>query len=247
MSENKETEATHTKKLESVLGHTFADKTLLKQALSGLDHHINHKKHRSLAFLGDTLIKSTIAVYLHTKFPNLPTGLRQLIQSSLDRRSTLSQIGRKLSIENAAAEQFHIKQLFNDDVLAETIEALLGAIATEEMKKSSSIFPDKNGSFVIFLKKILLDNAAAISALVLSSNDEDRHLKVVAGSLGYTGTIQPPSKDKPRGTVILQSRTQRSSKKMEVSWNAADGAKGKREAVRSVLYEILTEALGNKD
>ena len=126
--------------LESVLGFSFKDPSLLRQALvhrsycneNGLDPSESYER---LEFLGDAVLELAVSTELYRRFPDADEGRLTKIRSSLVRRETLSQIARRMDLgsyllvgkgfETTNGRQQH-------SVLAAAFEALVAAIYIDQ-------------------------------------------------------------------------------------------------------------------
>lgn len=121
--------------LQKTIGVGFKDQNLLKQAFAHRSY-LNESKdatisNERLEFLGDAVLSLLTSQYLYVTFPDFPEGTLTNIRSSLVKTRSLSDI----------AIQLHLGQLLflshgeeesggrtNPSLLADTFEALLGAI-----------------------------------------------------------------------------------------------------------------------
>lgn len=119
-------------KLRKHLNYNFVDQELLKQALT---HRSADKTHNErLEFLGDAVLGMVIAQRMYEKFPKLPEGKLTRLRSNLVKGETLAKIARELHlgdlIKLGPGER---KSGGNrrDSILADAVEALIGAIYIE--------------------------------------------------------------------------------------------------------------------
>ncbi len=116
-------------KLESALGHAFADADLLRTALTHRSHSSGHNER--LEFLGDAVLNATIAHLLFEHFPELPEGdlsrLRAnlVCQDSLHRLANGLGLGRYLYLGDGELKSGGAAR---PSILADALEALFGAI-----------------------------------------------------------------------------------------------------------------------
>lgn len=126
----------HWTELESRLGHTFSDKTLLLQALthrSYLNEHGDwpHDHNERLEFLGDAVLELIVTEHLYRQFPN-PEGDLTNWRAALVNAKTLANISRALAFEDflllskgEARDKDTKARMY---ILANAIEAIIGAI-----------------------------------------------------------------------------------------------------------------------
>lgn len=111
------------------LSYTFKDTQFLSQALT---HRSAAKQHNErLEFLGDAVLGLVIAQRMYEKFPNLPEGKLTRLRSNLVKGETLAAIGRELNLgEYLQLGPGEMKSggRRRDSILADAVEAILGAI-----------------------------------------------------------------------------------------------------------------------
>ncbi len=117
------------RELQSQLSVSFRDISVLKEALthSSSDKAENYER---LEFLGDRVLSLAIASFLLSQFPDEPEGNLAKRHSGLVQGSTLAEIAREINlgqylILSDAEEASGGKE--NDNILADVLEALLGA------------------------------------------------------------------------------------------------------------------------
>lgn len=123
------------KALEHKINHHFADSTLLIEAMTHpsvlakttgkSNHGINNQR---LEFLGDRVINLIIADTLFTQVADEREGvLTRLYHDCVD-NVTMAELARSLSLGDALIVQENTDLANNDKVLADALEALIGAI-----------------------------------------------------------------------------------------------------------------------
>lgn len=136
---------------EKKIGVSFKDKNLLKQAFihrsyinensgTGLSHN------ERLEFLGDAVLELIVTDFLFKKYPNYAEGELTALRSALVNAITLSSVASKIGMndylllskgeskDNGKARQY---------ILANTFEALIGAIYLDQGYKIADIFLNK--------------------------------------------------------------------------------------------------------
>ena len=116
-------------RLQGRLQYTFSDQNLLLQALTHRSKGNNNNER--LEFLGDSVLGFIVAEWLYKHFPEISEGKLSRMRSVIVRRDTLVDIARDLDF--SAELQLGSGELksggFNrDSILANTLEALIGAI-----------------------------------------------------------------------------------------------------------------------
>ena len=140
------------KKLEDNIGISFKDKELLKNAFihrSYLNEHKNYKgqSNERLEFLGDAVLSIVVSSFLFEKLPLSPEGELTQLRAALVRTETLAKLAQKLSLgtflylskgeEDSGGRN-------NNSILANTFEALVGAIYLDQGTKVAEQFLEEN-------------------------------------------------------------------------------------------------------
>lgn len=85
---------------EYILGHTFADESLLERALTHTSTAENGlASNERLEFLGDAVLGMIVCELIYRRFPTLREGEMTKIKSSVVSRDTCAQVARDLEIE----------------------------------------------------------------------------------------------------------------------------------------------------
>lgn len=115
--------------LNKRIAYSFNDPALLNQAFT---HRSAAKKHNErLEFLGDAVLGLVVAELLYEKFPNLPEGKLTRLRSNLVKGDTLASLARELDMGKLISlgpGELKSGGHRRDSILADTFEALLGAI-----------------------------------------------------------------------------------------------------------------------
>lgn len=126
------------------LGYTFEDEANIVKALT----HRSASKHHNerLEFLGDAILGMVIAKALYQRFPKQPEGKLTRMRSSLVKGDTLAEVAREFELgELLLLGPGELKSggFRRDSILADAIEAIIGAIYLEAgMKKCESLVLD---------------------------------------------------------------------------------------------------------
>jgi ribonuclease-3 len=114
--------------LSVALGHAFADRQLLRTALT--HRSFGSSNNERLEFLGDGVLQSVISISLFKRFPDLAEGELTRLRASLVRREALHRIALVLNLGNyLLLGEGAIKSGGRDEpsILADAVEALIGA------------------------------------------------------------------------------------------------------------------------
>lgn len=138
-------------KLESKLGIKFKNQDLLRQALTHRSYLNENPEFRlehneRLEFLGDAVLEIVVTEYLYNSFPN-PEGELTNWRAALVKAETLSQIGDDLGINDflllSKGEAKDIGRA-RQYILANTLEAIIGAIYLDQGHEAVAGFIKKN-------------------------------------------------------------------------------------------------------
>lgn len=117
------------RKLLIEVDYQFSDTALLRQALTHRSASKNHNER--LEFLGDAVLGLVIAQRVYEKFPNLPEGKLTRMRSNLVKGETLAKLARELDLGGLiklGPGEMKSGGRRRDSILADSVEALLGAI-----------------------------------------------------------------------------------------------------------------------
>ncbi len=139
-------------KFEKTIGINFKNKDLLKQAFthrSYLNEHrdIELEHNERLEFLGDAVLELIITEYLYNKYPDSNEGDLTSYRSALVNAITLSDAASKIGMNDylllskgEAKDMGKARQI----ILANTIEALIGAIFLDQGYDTAKYFISNN-------------------------------------------------------------------------------------------------------
>lgn len=136
--------------LENLLGIHFKDQKLLLEALTHRSYLNEHPQTRNsnerLEFLGDSVLSLIISTELFQRFPKSPEGNLTGLRSNLVRAKTLSTVAQHLKLgEYLLMSRGEEKSggRKNPSLLANTFEAVLGAIYLDHGLPSAKTFLEK--------------------------------------------------------------------------------------------------------
>jgi ribonuclease-3 len=115
--------------LERLLGHSFRDPGLARQALTHRSHGTPHNER--LEFLGDGLLNCAVATLLYERFPRLPEGDLSRLRAALVNQASLSAVATRLGLgDRLRLGEGELKSggFRRPSILADALEALLGAV-----------------------------------------------------------------------------------------------------------------------
>lgn len=114
---------------EKRIGHVFATRSLLAQALTHRSAGANHNER--LEFLGDGILNFVIAAALFEQNPTLPEGDLSRLRAALVRETTLAEIAGELELSALLVlgpGETRTGSRRRDSIKADAVEAVLGAI-----------------------------------------------------------------------------------------------------------------------
>ncbi len=122
--------------LEAILGHTFQDRELLRQAVrhgSALSS-TDGGNYQRLEFLGDAVLGHALALMLYESFPDLDQGDLTRMRAHLARSSSLSEVAALLGLERfvelgPSEETSRGRERYS--LLEDVFEAVIGAVALD--------------------------------------------------------------------------------------------------------------------
>lgn len=117
-------------RLTRSLGYQFNDEKNLQLALTHRSVSGNHNNER-LEFLGDSILGMIIADYLYHRFPQEKEGRLTRLRANLVKQDSLAEVARSLKLGDylrLGAGELKSGGFRRDSILADTVEALLGAV-----------------------------------------------------------------------------------------------------------------------
>lgn len=138
--------------LENELEVSFKNKNLLQNAFihrSYLNEHKSFKgqSNERLEFLGDSVLSLVVSKFLFDELPQSTEGELTTLRASLVRTETLAKLAKKLSLGDylfLSKGEEESKGRQNPSILANTYEALIGALYLDQGLVESSKFLEKN-------------------------------------------------------------------------------------------------------
>lgn len=139
-------------KLQKEIGITFQKPDLLKNAFIHRSYLNEHKdftgqSNERLEFLGDSVLSIIVSDFLFKNLPKSEEGELTQIRASLVRTETLAIISQKLSLGNflfLSKGEEESDGRHSKTILANTFEALVGAIYIDQGITASQKFIEKN-------------------------------------------------------------------------------------------------------
>jgi len=144
-------------KLEKSLKINFKDKNLLKQALTHRSYLNEHPEYQGesnerLEFLGDAILEFTTSDHLYRVFPEFPEGQLTVFRSAIVSTKTLSKVAKSLNLGQflfMAKGEEEGGGRNNPTLLANTVEAIIGAIFLDQGLKTTQDFIKRHILFLL--------------------------------------------------------------------------------------------------
>ena len=114
--------------LEARIGHDFADRTLLTQALTHASYQADGQSYQRLEFLGDRVLGLLLADHFFDKYPDDDEGGLSLRLHAEAQAASLAMVARKLDLASHIQTQTGFDVAANDNILSDVVESLLAAI-----------------------------------------------------------------------------------------------------------------------
>ena len=114
--------------LEKDLGHQFADRGILQEALRHSSRAGIKKSYERLEFLGDRVLGLLLAHYFFETFPDEDEGALSLRLHAEARMSALAVVARKLRLDDYIQSQAGLDVAANDSLMADVVESIMAAI-----------------------------------------------------------------------------------------------------------------------
>jgi ribonuclease-3 len=115
--------------LQRKLGYSFAQASLLRQALTHRSHSAANNER--IEFLGDSVLNCCIALELYQRFEALKEGELSRLRANLVRQETLAELAQYLELGtylNLGEGELKSGGFRRPSILADGLEALLGAV-----------------------------------------------------------------------------------------------------------------------
>jgi len=219
--------------LQTRIGYTFRDETLLERALthrsySNEQRELRPPNNERLEFLGDTVLGFLVGDLIYKAFPNLQEGALSKIKAHLVSATTLAAKGRDLNLGRyirmgtGEARSGGSEKL---SLVADAFEALVAAIYIDGGLAAAESF----------VRRIFLGDVAGIDVGDLSFHDYKTALQETAQSLGLPlpeyRVVDEYGPDHEKCFVV------------EVYWDGESFAYGKGSSKREAQRKAAKDAL----
>ena len=130
--------------LEMNIGHSFADRSILHQALCHSSHSGAKASYERLEFLGDRVLGLLLAHHFYMAFPNDDEGALSLRLHGEARMSTLAELARALNLADYIQSQTGLNIASNDGVMADVVESIMAAIYLDAGLDAAKAFLERH-------------------------------------------------------------------------------------------------------
>ena len=168
----------------------FKDKNLLKNAFvhrSYLNENKNFKgqSNERLEFLGDSVLSIIVSKHLYEKLPESPEGELTQNRAALVRTETLANIGKGLGLGEylfLARGEEETGGRNSTSILANTLEALIGAIFLDQGIEAAQKFINKSilVSWKELLKNAVYDNKSKLQEVLQRLYHESPNYNIIS-------------------------------------------------------------------
>lgn len=151
------------KELEQLIGVEFRDPNLLRQACTHRSYinenkNLGHAHNERLEFLGDAVLELVVTNFLYHKFPQQAEGDLTAYRSALVNTNSLAKVGEVLGINDyllLSKGESKDNGRARAIIIADTIEAIIGAIYTDQGFGNAANFISRNLLEVIDIDEII--------------------------------------------------------------------------------------------
>jgi ribonuclease-3 len=123
------------------LGHVYEDESLLELALT--HRSCGKRNNERLEFLGDSILNFIIAADLFDRFPSAKEGQLSRLRAAMVKGETLAEIARELDLGQylrLGSGELKSGGFRRDSILADTVEAIIGAIYMDAGLESARFY-----------------------------------------------------------------------------------------------------------
>ena len=130
--------------LEKNIGHSFANRGILHQALCHSSYTGAKKSYERLEFLGDRVLGLLLADHFYVAFPDDDEGALSLRLHGEARMSTLADVARALRLADYIQSQTGLDIASNDGVMADVVESIMAAIYLDAGLDAAKAFLERH-------------------------------------------------------------------------------------------------------
>ena len=131
-------------KLEKEIGHSFANRGILHQALCHSSHMGAKASYERLEFLGDRVLGLLLADHFYKTFPDDDEGVLSLRLHGEARMSALADVARAIGLADYIQSQIGLDVASNDGVMADVVESVMAAIYLDAGLDAAKAFLERH-------------------------------------------------------------------------------------------------------
>ena len=175
------------KKFQEIIGYTFKNEQLLKQALTHSSYaNEKHLKKLSdnerLEFLGDAVLELVTSEFLYLNYPKMPEGEATRKRASMVCEQTLALCAKEIELGSylyLGKGEDHTGGRERASVISDALEALIGAIYLDGGFTSAKEFVERFILNGIEEKQLFFDSKTIFQEMMQSITTEPIHYKMV--------------------------------------------------------------------
>ena len=162
------------KELEEIIGVSFHDRSLLRQALSHSSYANEHRAqgaldNERLEFLGDAVLELVSSKYLYESCPDLPEGDLTKLRASIVCEPTLAFCARQFGLPSfllLGNGEEHTGGRGRNSIVSDALEALIGAVFLDAGIEEADAFIRRFILNDIEHKKLFYDSKTILQEIV---------------------------------------------------------------------------------
>ena len=233
------TEFNH-EKLESIIGYTFHDPAMLRQAMCHSSYANGHRTemlhdNERLEFLGDAVLEVISSDFLFHQYPDMPEGKMTKLRASIVCEPTLAMCAKEIGLEKhllLGKGEEHTGGRFRNSIISDAMEALIGAIYLDGGFANAKEFVERFVLTDIEHKKLFYDSKTILQEIVQRDFKEEEISYVITGEEGPDHAkrfiVDVRIGDRTMGTG---SGSTKKAAEQEAAYRAIIGLKGKNQNV----------------
>ena len=233
------TEFNH-EKLESIIGYTFNDTAMIRQAMCHSSYANEHRAemlhdNERLEFLGDAVLEVISSDFLFHQYPDMPEGKMTKLRASIVCEPTLAMCAKEIGLEKhllLGKGEEHTGGRFRNSIISDAMEALIGAIYLDGGFANAKEFVERFVLTDIEHKKLFYDSKTILQEIVQRDFKEEEISYVITGEEGPDHAkqfiVDVRIGDRTMGTG---SGSTKKAAEQEAAYRAIIGLKGKNQNV----------------
>lgn len=180
------------KELEQMIGYTYRDITMLRQALSHSSYANEHRAeglqdNERLEFLGDAVLELVSSDVLYREYPDLPEGKLSRLRASIVCEPTLALCARQFGLPEyllLGKGEEHTGGRSRNSIVSDALEALIGSIYLDGSFEAASVFVCRFIMTDIEHKKLFYDSKTILQEVVQRDFKDIEAQYIITGEEG---------------------------------------------------------------